>query len=122
MNERISEVLSTVVEIISGHRTISGQLLHVYGQSSWRTAAMSGQRWVWEPAADEPSASGPPAKKRVVSKQTTEKWVKEFDKMLNTFVWLRFEVADCDHVVSPVPEYKLVGMRNYRATFIDGTS
>jgi len=111
-----------VVEITSGHRTISGQLLHVYGQSSWHTAAMSGQRWMREPAADEPSASGPPMKKRAVSKHIAEK-AKEFDKMLNTSVWLRFEVADRDHVVllscavCSQFQSKLVGMRNYRASF-----
>ena len=119
---------STVVEITSGHWTISGQLLHVYGQSSWRTAAMSGQRQVREPAADKPSASGPPTKKRAVSKHTAEKWVKEFDKTLNSSVWLRFEVADRDHVVSlscavcSQFQSKLVGMRNYRASFVDSTS
>jgi len=85
--QRVSRV--PVVEITSGHRTISGQLLHVYGQSSWCTAAMSGQRRARartrEPAADEPSASGPPTKKRAVSKHTAEKWVKEFDKTLNLY-------------------------------------
>jgi len=34
----------SVVKITSGHHTISGQLLHVYGQSSWCTATMSRQR------------------------------------------------------------------------------
>ena len=88
---------------------------------------MSGQRRAQEPAADEPSASGPPTKKRAVSKHTAEKWVKEFDKMLNTSVWLRFEV-DHDHVVSlscavcSQFQSKLVGMRNYHASFIDGMS
>jgi len=43
-----------------------------------------------EPVADEPSTSGLPTKKRAVSKHTAEKWVKEFDKTLNTSVWLRF--------------------------------
>jgi len=108
-----------VVGITSGHRTISGQLLDMYSQSSWRTAAMSGQRRAREPVADEPSASGPPTKKHVVTKHTTEKWVKEFNKMLNMSVWIRFEVADRDHVVSLSCavcshfQSMLVSMRNY---------
>jgi len=48
--------------------------------------------------------------------------------MLNTSVWLRFEVADRDHMVSLSCavcshfQSKLVGMRNYHASFIDGMS
>jgi len=48
--------------------------------------------------------------------------------MLNTSVCLWFEVADRDHVVSlscvvcSQFQSKLVGMHNYRASFIDGTS
>jgi len=49
------------------------------------------------------------------------KWVKGFDKTLNTSVRLRFEVADRDHAVllscavCSQFQSKLVGMRNYRA-------
>ena len=78
----------------------------------------------------EPCSSNgtPTTKKRTVSKQTAEKWVKEFGKDLNTSVWLRFETADHDHVVSlscalcTQFQDKLVGIRNYRTSFIDGTS
>ena len=41
---RYSTTWDAVVEITSGHWTIFGQLLHVYIQISWRTAAMSGKR------------------------------------------------------------------------------
>ena len=53
------------------------------------------------PAAEAPSTSGlPETKKRGVSKKTAEKWVVENDKELNMSVWLKFEVADRDHVVA----------------------
>ena len=86
---------------------------------------MSGRKRGCEPCS---SNGTPTTKKRTVSKRTAEKWVKEFDKDLNTSVWLRFETADHDHVVSlscalcTQFQDKLVGMRNYRTSFIDGTS
>jgi len=67
---------------------------------------------VQDPAADEPSASGSPTKKRAVSKHTTKKWVKEFDKMLNTSVADRDHVVSLSSVVCSQFQSKLVGMRN----------
>ena len=80
---------------------------------------MSGRKRGCEPCSSNGTQT---TKKRTVSKWTAEKWVKEFDKDLNT------ETADHDHVVSlscalcTQFQDKLVGMRNYRTSFIDGTS
>ena len=46
------------------------------------------------------SSEGPPAKKRTVSKRTVEKWVAEYDCTLNTTVWLKFNLANWDHMAS----------------------
>ena len=75
------------------------------------------------------STSGlPDPKRRGVSKKTAEKWVVENDKELNMSVWLKLDVADCDHVVTlkcavcSQFQAKLEGMRNYRSLFIDGST
>ena len=52
----------------------------------------------------------------------------EYDRTLNTTVWLKFNVADRDHVASlrcavcTQFKDKLVSMRNFRQTFIEGTT
>ena len=60
--------------------------------------------------------------------RTVEKWVAENDKVLNTSIWLKFERADHDHVLSLKCAVcsrcndKLVSMRNYRPAFVEGTN
>ena len=74
------------------------------------------------------SSEGPPAKKRSVSRTAAEKWVAEYDCTLNTIVWLKFNMADRDHVASlrcavcTQFKDKLVLMRNFRPAFIGGTT
>ena len=52
----------------------------------------------------------------------------ENDRVLNTSAWLKFDMADRDHVSSLRCEVrlqfkdKLVSMRNFRPAFIDGTT
>ena len=71
---------------------------------------MSGQvcaKWQMSLSAEDPpaerqkslSTEDPPAKRRAESKRTAEKWVVENDRVLNTSVWLKFDVADRDHVL-----------------------
>ena len=88
---------------------------------------MYGQMRAREMQLEAAAMSDCPAKKRGVSKKTAEKWVLENDRELNTSVWLKFD-ADRDHVVvlkcAVCTEFrdKLVGMRNYRSSFIDGST
>ena len=78
--------------------------------------------------SDSSSSSSPLPKKRAVNRRTVEKWVTENDKSLTTSVWLKFDMADRDHVstlkcsVCSRFKKKLESMRNYRAAFIDGTT
>jgi hypothetical protein len=57
-----------------------------------------------------------------------EKWIVENDMDLDTLVWLKFEMADQEHVAvlkcSVCSRFvdKLESMRNFRPAFIDGTS
>ena len=50
------------------------------------------------------------------------------DKVLNTSIWLKFERADCDHMLSLKCAVcsrfndKLVSIRNYRPAFVEGTT
>ena len=52
----------------------------------------------------------------------------EYDRTLNTTVWLKFYMADRDHVaslrcaVSTQFKDNLVSMRNFRPAFIEGTT
>ena len=43
---------------------------------------------------DSDSNHGPPTKKRMVQKQTVQKWTSENDAELNTIMWLKFKMAD----------------------------
>ena len=76
---------------------------------------------------EEPSSSsGPPSKKRAVSRKTMEKWVVENDRDLNTSVWLKFEgdrnrVYSLKCAVCSQFKEKLISMRNY-PVFIEGTT
>ena len=82
------------------------------------------------PASNPPtsSLSSPLAKKRAVHRRTVEKWITENDRAMNTGTWLKFEMADRNHVavlkcaVCSQFKAKLESMRNYRPAFIDGTS
>ena len=73
-------------------------------------------------------SSGCPPAKREVNKRTVDKWLAEYDRELNTSVWLRYELADCDRVVALKCAVctrfrtKLESMHNYNLAFIDGTS
>ena len=74
------------------------------------------------------SSSSSGAKKRMVQRTTVEKWMKELDKEHSTSLWLKFEVADRDHVsllkcsICSQFSEKLQSMRNFRSAFIDGSS
>ena len=88
---------------------------------------MSGHTGDREEPSCSSSSSGPPTKKRAVSRKTVEKWVVENDRELNTSVWLKFE-GDRNHVFSlkcaVCSEFKdkLISMRNNRPAFIEGTT
>ena len=75
-------------------------------------------------AAEAEPSGLPAAKKRGVTLKTAEKWVVEYDRELNTTVWLKFDVADRDRVVAlkcavcTQFRAKLEGMRNYRSSLI----
>ena len=89
---------------------------------------MSGQTRVRGRESTSASTDGPPAKKHAVYRKTVEKWVVENDHELNTFVWLKFDMADRDHVsllqcaVFSQFKEKLAGMRNFHPAFIEGTT
>ena len=76
----------------------------------------------------ESSTNDPLAKGRAVQVRMVEKWMAENDKVLNTSIWLKFERADRDYVLSlkcaVCSRYndKLVCMRNYRTAFLEGTT
>ena len=40
------------------------------------------------------------SKKRVLTRRTVEKWIKENDKELDTSIWLKFDMVpgNCEHV------------------------
>ena len=79
-------------------------------------------------AVDESSSASATPAKRGVNKRTADKWLAEYDKTLNTSIWLKYELADRDHVValkcSVCTQFreKLESMRNYRTAFIEGTT
>ena len=62
-----------------------------------------------------------------MQRRTVEKWITENDRELNTSVWLKFEMADREHVsllkcsVCSLFSEKLESMRNFRPAFITGT-
>ena len=73
---------------------------------------------------------GPLAKKRGVLKSTVDKWVLKNDKALCTSTWLKCEVdsENRSRIVtlkcSMCYQFrdKLVGMRNYSAAYVEGSS
>ena len=72
-------------------------------------------------------ASSSDAKRPKVQLRTVEKWLQEYEKSLNTLLWLRFKKADLNHVLSLQCaiciqfQDKLILMRNFRPAFIEGT-
>ena len=67
---------------------------------------------------------------RKVTRNTVEKWIIENDKVLDTTLWLKFDVIaeDLEHVLklkySVCGQFKqqLISMRNYNPAFVDGTT
>ena len=78
-------------------------------------------------ASGSSTSTVPVAKTRVVYRKTVEKWITGNDD-INASVWLKFEADRQGHVLSLKCSVcnqfkdKLVGMRNYRAAFVDGTT
>ena len=105
----------------SGHRTISGQLLHVTDQSRTCADKMSGRKRPF--CSDEVT----PQKKRRVTVETVHKWIKESDREFSTSAWLKYDKVDREYVAmlkcSVCNEFndKLIGMRNYNPAFVVGT-
>ena len=87
---------------------------------------MFGQTRVRGRESTSASTDGPPVKKRAVYRKTVEKWVVENDRELNTFVWLKFDMANCNHVsllwcaVFSQFRKKPAGMCNFHPAFIEG--
>ena len=77
--------------------------------------------------AGSSSTSGEP-KKRAVQRRTVEKWISELDREFDTSLWLKFDMADREHVAllkcSICSQFsdKLDSMRNFRPAFINGTA
>ena len=69
----------------------------------------------------------PQQKKRKVTVETVQKWIKESDKDFGTSAWLKYEKADREHVatlkcsVCVELNDKLLGMRNYDSAFVVST-
>ena len=78
-------------------------------------------------AAVSTSEQSSQPKKREITVETVQKWIRDNDKELNTSVWLHYVKSDQNHVdklkCSVCVEFqgKLQGMRNYNAAFIDGS-
>ena len=72
----------------------------------------------------------PPAKKRNLTKSTVNKWIADNDKVLSTRTWFKYDVdtAARGRVValkcSVCCQFrdKLIGMRNYSAAYIEGST
>ena len=91
---------------------------------------MSGQKRsrVCDTSDESSSSSCSSVKKQKVQRRTVEKWIRDYDKTLNTMLWLKFKMADRDHVSSLRCDLcsqfkdKLISMRNYRSAFVEGTT
>ena len=84
---------------------------------------MSKRNWRSVSASSSSSCSSfSSCKRRPVQRRTVEKWIAENDRELNTSLWLKFEMADREHVsllkCSVCSEF----MRNFKAAFIDGSA
>ena len=78
--------------------------------------------------SEDERPTSPPAKKKLVLKKTSEKWIAENDREMNMAIWLKYNVPGRDSVrtlgCSVCYEFheRLVLMRNYRPRFVEGTS
>ena len=118
----------TVRVITVGHRTISDQLQHLAEQLSYSPDKMSDRK----KRAASSSLECPPAKKRNLTrtKSTVDRWITDNDKALSTSTWLKYDVDTAARgrvVALKCSVYcqfrdKLIGMRNYSAAYIEGST
>ena len=100
---------------------------HTLNSSSRSSSSLSSTYDSLSSASSSSSSSSLP-KRRPVQRRTVEKWIVENDRELNTSVWLKFEMADREHIAllkcSVCSQFatKLESMRNFKAAFIDGSS
>ena len=73
-------------------------------------------------------SAGSSSKKRTVNRKTVEGWISQYDKEFHTMRWLDFSMqGDGKHVavvrckVCCEFSERLISLRNYRPTFIEGT-
>ena len=73
-------------------------------------------------------SAGSSSKKRTVTRKTVEGWISQYDKEFHTMRWLDFSMAgDRKHVAQVRCKVccefseRLISLRNYRPTFIEGT-
>ena len=110
--------------IMSRHRTISGRLSHVSGQSNTWPEKMSGQK---RTAVDGDLPRAKKAKHGATTK-TVDKWITDNDKMLNTVTWLKYSKSDREHVGTLLCSIctrfnnRLRGVRNYNQAYIVGST
>ena len=122
-NITIYTIYTAELIITSGHRTFSVQLCHMSDQIRTWSDKMSGRKRVVDSVSNEGSLS----KKRDVTVETVQKWIRDNDKSLNTSTWLQYVKIDrkyveklkCSVCVEFVEKFR--GMRNYSAAFIDGS-
>ena len=80
-----------------------------------------------ESSSDNPDYSSASAKRRSTTATTVERWKFENDRELQTSVWLKYEMADRQHVstlscsVCTQFQSKLRGMRNFNPAYIEGS-
>ena len=91
-----------------------------------RDLSISSYSFSSSPYANSSSSS---FKRRAVTwRRTVEKWIKENDSQLSTFVWLKFSMVDREHIAvlncSICSQFctKQESMRNFKPAFIDGSS
>ena len=66
----------------------------------------------------------PSAKKRNLTKSTVDRWIADNDKALSTSTWLKYDVDTAALKCSVCCQFrdKLIGMRNYSAAYIEGST
>ena len=91
---------------------------------------MSDQKSGSKRVAASTETSDIPPKKRTIQKKTVQKWVSDYEKEYTTSAWLQFETQadDRNHVsllkcsICARFRDKLISLKNFRDTFIEGTS
>ena len=76
------------------------------------------------------SLERPPAKKRNLMKSTVDRWIADNDKALSTSTWLKYDMDTAAHgrvvalkgTVCCQFRDKLIGMHNYSAAYIEGST